>query len=275
MEKIVNIRLVYNLEKQHLLPKGQSVLGKMKGTMDSLTRFTSDILSSFRLGQYTLCVSFDIEKAYDTTWRYHILRTLHEFHFRGPLPAFIQNFLSSRLFKTRIVQSHSNSYVQEQEVPQGSVISCTLFSLAINQIYKPSHHLPLMVVDDLLVYSSGHHVPSLERRLQIAVSAVNRWAVQHGFKFSSAQTVSLLFHRKRCFPPPPPPRPFLDNRPIPSISSIPVITFPYISLGKKPPLLTNQYLDTISKLLTGHGLILSPKRTWPIRITYMSISISI
>ena len=132
LEKMVNIRLMHTLERNNMLPVGQSGFRRMRGTLDSLTHFTSDILTSFRRGQYALCVSFDIEKAYDTTWRYHILLTLH----RSNLPIFIQNFLSSRFFKTRIGSSYSSNYIQEQSVPQGSVISCTLFSLFFFSIAK-------------------------------------------------------------------------------------------------------------------------------------------
>ena len=55
---------------------------------------------------------FSLEKAYDTTWKYEIMRER--------LPLFIQNFLSKRI---RVGTSLSDFYYQEMEVPQGSILS--------------------------------------------------------------------------------------------------------------------------------------------------------
>ena len=47
-------------------------------------------------------VFFDFEKAYDTTWKYDIMRDLSDFGLKGRLPHFIENFLSNRNFKVRV-----------------------------------------------------------------------------------------------------------------------------------------------------------------------------
>ena len=105
-------------------------------------------------------------------------------------------------------------------MPQGSVISCTLFSLAINNMLKniPQGIKSSLYVDDLLIYVSGVNQPSLERRLQLGVNRVNDWAETHGFKFSSSKTESILFHRKKKLLPSP--QLFLNQRPIPARSTI-------------------------------------------------------
>ena len=43
-------------------------------------------------------IFFDREKAYDTIWKYGIMRDLHDMDLRGPLPLFIQNLLSKKKF---------------------------------------------------------------------------------------------------------------------------------------------------------------------------------
>jgi hypothetical protein len=40
---------------------------------------------------------FDLEKAYDTTWKYGILKDLFDMGLKGKLPNFISNFLSDRI----------------------------------------------------------------------------------------------------------------------------------------------------------------------------------
>ena len=79
---------------------------------------------------------FDLEKAYATTWRYRILKDIHKLGLRGRLPTFIENFLADRAMQVRVGSSLSDYYDQEQGVPQGGVLSTTLFSIKINDIVK-------------------------------------------------------------------------------------------------------------------------------------------
>ena len=50
----------------------------------------------------------DIEKAYDTTWKHHILCCLYTAGFCGPLPNLVQNFMSGRTFQVKFVTTLSD-----------------------------------------------------------------------------------------------------------------------------------------------------------------------
>ena len=56
----------------------------------------------------------------------------HDMDLRRRLPLFIQNFLSERKFRVRVGTSLSDFYDQEMGVPQGSILSVTLFIVKIN-----------------------------------------------------------------------------------------------------------------------------------------------
>ena len=71
---------------------------------------------------------FDLEKAYDTTWRYGILKDIHKLGLRGRLPTFVENFLADPAMQVRVGFSLSDFYDQEQCVPQGGVLSTTLLA---------------------------------------------------------------------------------------------------------------------------------------------------
>ena len=124
---------------------------------------------------------------------------IHQLNFRGPLAKFITNFLKNRRFTARIGTRTSREYEQDQGVPQGSVLSCTLFLIAINEILSdlPNYVTGLLYVDDLVMYTSSKYLPAIERRLQTAIGRVERWTASHGFKFSMHKTVVVHFHRKR------------------------------------------------------------------------------
>ncbi len=93
----------------------------------------SPLLSCYR--QHLVAIFFDIEKAYDTTWRYGILRTIHSWGLRGRLPLFLVAFLSSRYFRVRLGDRLSASHHLENGCPSGlQILSVTLFAIAINSI---------------------------------------------------------------------------------------------------------------------------------------------
>ena len=69
---------------------------------DYLVRLESFIRDAFVKKEHCVAIFFDLEKAYDTTWKYGIMKDLHDIGLRGRLPNFISNFLSDRSFNVRI-----------------------------------------------------------------------------------------------------------------------------------------------------------------------------
>jgi len=77
-----------------------------------------------------------LEKAYDTSWKYGILKDLHDAGLRGQLLLFISGFLSDRKFQDRVGGTYSRVCEQEMGVPQGSILSVTFSCLKINSVVK-------------------------------------------------------------------------------------------------------------------------------------------
>ncbi|GFT07900.1 probable RNA-directed DNA polymerase from transposon X-element [Trichonephila clavipes] len=98
LERMVNARLVYQLEKNRCIPLFQSGFRKGRSTLDNIIMLENKVRNAFVRRNHLVSIFFDIEKAYDRTWRYGILRTLFNFGFRGNLPIFIQNFLNASFY---------------------------------------------------------------------------------------------------------------------------------------------------------------------------------
>jgi len=98
------------------------------------------------------------------------MKDLHEAGLRGKLPCFIEGFLKNRQFSVRSGACLSGLFDQEMGVPQGSVLSVTLFALKINSIVKaisPGFECSLYVDDYLIVYRSKY-IHIIERRSRTA-----------------------------------------------------------------------------------------------------------
>ncbi|GFU59081.1 probable RNA-directed DNA polymerase from transposon X-element [Trichonephila clavipes] len=79
LERMVNARLVYQLEKNKCIPLFQSGFRKGRSTLDNIITLENKIRNAFVRRNHLVSIFFDIEKAYDRTWRYGILRTLFNF----------------------------------------------------------------------------------------------------------------------------------------------------------------------------------------------------
>ena len=128
--RMVNDRLVWTLERDRLISEYQCGFRRGWSTLDHLVRFETFLRNAFIRKQHAVAVFFDLEKPYDnnTTWQYGILRDLYDLGIRGRLPSFIASFLSNQHFRVWIGTVLSNPHDQELGVPQGSVLSVTLFS---------------------------------------------------------------------------------------------------------------------------------------------------
>jgi len=87
---------------------------------DQLVRLETFIREGFIQKQHVTALFFDLEKAYNTTWKYGIMKDLHDAGLRGRLPLFIVGYLSDRKFQVRVCGTYSKLCEQEMCVPQGS-----------------------------------------------------------------------------------------------------------------------------------------------------------
>ncbi|GFU13066.1 reverse transcriptase domain-containing protein [Trichonephila clavipes] len=92
-------------------------------------------------------------------------------------PIALTSCFSVRYFNVRIGHSFSHKFIQDQGVPQGSVLSVTLFNIHMSNIL---HQLPpsvrgMLYVDDLQVSCQGSDMRLIERQLQTTVNRLVQW----------------------------------------------------------------------------------------------------
>ena len=96
IERMINLRLFWYLETHKLLTNVQCGFRSRRSTVAHLVRFETFCTEAFIRNQHLVSVFFDLEKAYDTTWKYGIMKDLHGFGLRGHLPNFINVFFFER-----------------------------------------------------------------------------------------------------------------------------------------------------------------------------------
>ena len=207
VERMVNERLIHYLEENKILTKFQAGFRFERSTLDQLVRLDSFIRDAFNNNEHVVGVFFDLSKAYDTTWRYGIMRDLHKMGLRGNLPIFIQHFLTERTFQILLGTTlYPETFIQEEGVPQGAILSTTLFDIKLNDIVSvlsKDVHCSLYV-DDFKIYYRSPTVEGIERQLQMNINSILRWTKENGFTVSYDKTVAMHFCKlpeSRCVDP--------------------------------------------------------------------------
>ena len=84
-------------------------------------------------------------------------------------------------------------------VPQGSILSVTLFLIKINSISKclSVGTEGSVFVDDFQMLYRSKHLRTVERQLQHSLNKLDSWANTNGFTFFGTKTVCIHFSRQR------------------------------------------------------------------------------
>ena len=102
MERMVCRSLQWYLGRENAIDTKRFGFRKRHFTVDLLLRVEHDINQAFSRGRMVLVVSFDLENAYDTTWKWGIPDSMHKMGPRGRLPRFIANFLKNIKFRVQV-----------------------------------------------------------------------------------------------------------------------------------------------------------------------------
>ena len=123
------------------------------------------------------------------------MKDLHNFGLRGRLPNFIKSFLEDRTIQVSIGSTLSDFYDQEQGVPQGAILSTTLFNVKLNDIIKCLDYKTdgSLYVDDFCICFRSKNMRTIERHLQQDLNRIEDWATKNGFKFSKPKTQWVHF----------------------------------------------------------------------------------
>ena len=197
VERMVNERLVQYLEVNGLLSPIQCGCHKGRSTVDHLVRLETEVRRAYAFDEHMISIFYDLEKAYDLTWRYGILRDLFNLGVRGRMAGYIEQFLLPQKFQVRMDGVLSDEYIQETGVPQGGVLSVTLFAVKIRDITdcikKDNRMLASLYVDDLQVSFRHTDLNVIKHNLQETVKKIETWCNNNGYKFLLDKTKAVHF----------------------------------------------------------------------------------
>jgi hypothetical protein len=182
-----------------------------------------------------------VAKAFDTVWIDLLYkRTLLNF------PSYkvhtISSYLRSRTFETSFQAATSSRRGMRAGVAQGGVISPVLFSLYVNDMPSPSHHVELArYADNTAIIATSHKPTLLVRYLESYFNDLQRWFSEWRITINVSKSTAITFARAG--------RRFIQSRPV-TLFREPIQwadTTRYLGVTQDTRLTWSPHIDHVSK----------------------------
>ncbi|GFU83411.1 RNA-directed DNA polymerase from mobile element jockey [Trichonephila clavipes] len=201
MECMVLRRLTHHLHTNNLMPSEQFAFRKGHSTVDQILYFTQCVRDSqnHKPTKHTMATFLDVSNAFDRVCKYKLLsKRFGVLGIKGKALLWISNFLNHRIFCVNLHASFSDSYKTYQGIPQGCVLSPTLFSLFISGVeeYVNPSQIRLFAVDVVLRCSDAN-ISKMESQLNRLLVNIQEFADNHKITLNASKFTAIIFTTNR------------------------------------------------------------------------------
>ena len=192
MERIVNECLKWYLETQNLLAPEQAGFWS---TEDQGTYLSQEIEDAFQEQKLVLVSWIDLKKAFDKVWMEGLLVKLLRNGIASNMFSLVKYYLYNRRARVSVDRIHSKKILPRHGVPQGGVLSPTLFLLLINDLVSelPKGVKAALYADDLVIWCKEEYATTATYRMQLAADKLNSWTEKWCVAVNKDKSSTTLF----------------------------------------------------------------------------------
>ena len=195
LEKIILTRLKNSINK--CIIKEQFGFRKRHSTVLQLAKIIDDITKKFNLNQSTSMIALDIERAFDTVWHSALIAKMVQLNIPNYLVKLTISYLRNRSFQVKVNKTLSEIKKIPAGVPQGSLLSPTLFTIFINDIPKTTNTELSLFADDTAIKASSFKINKsfeyIQRHITILETYYQKWKI----KINADKSKSIYFTKKK------------------------------------------------------------------------------
>ena len=209
-EVLVNAHILNHIESRNLLSDHQYGFRKARSTGDLLAYVTHVWAQALEAFGESRVITLDISKAFDRVWHAKLISKLPSFGFRGELMSWVSSFLTQRMLAVRVDGVTSDCRTVNAGVPQGCVLSPTLFLIFINDLLSSLSSRVHSYADDATIHCSSFFRNQAESRTNISqsrqdiserlsedIDRVLQWGSNNLVDFNSSKTQHLAISTKK------------------------------------------------------------------------------
>lgn len=193
LERVILARLNAFTERENVLASEQFGFRPEHSTVHQVKRVTNIINTNKARRLSTGALFLDIEKAFDSIWHRGLIYKLNSFGSPTYLTKLISSFVSNRKFFVTVSGSPSSTRDIAAGVPQGSVLSPTLYSLFISDYKKPKNCEIAYYADDTSLLVKGKLTKAIIKRLQSSINSCQKYLKKWRIQLNYGKTQAIIF----------------------------------------------------------------------------------
>lgn len=196
-ERIILTRIERHLETTRIIPHEQFGFQKGHSTSHQIVRLVKEVRSNLQQGNSAGLILLDVEKAYDSVWHDAILHKMLLGNFPLRILKIIRCFLMDRSFRVSVNGHFSDPVRVPFGVPQGSVLSPTLYNIFSADIVKVDGVQYYLFADDTGFLVAHRDSNVVIDKLQHAQDSIQEYQRKWKVKVNPAKSQAIFFTRRR------------------------------------------------------------------------------
>lgn len=184
MERLVQRRLDHFLGSKRLIPPHQFGFRRNRSAIDCVSVLVTDAMNGFAKKKGTAVLALDVKGAFNALLPAKVLEDLVD----CKVPERIFNFIAHMITDRKLIFGKPGNVPNScgTGVPQGRVLSPTLFNFALRKIncLLPIGVKVLQYADDILLYCRFSNVKDAVKLLEEAVTKLKPWLLSYGLSLA-------------------------------------------------------------------------------------------
>ncbi|KAL4120963.1 hypothetical protein QTP88_013557 [Uroleucon formosanum] len=214
LEKIILKKIYPILNEKQSIPNAQFGFRSKHSSLHQLHRLVDTIASSLEQKKFCSGVFLDVAQAFDRVWHKGLLFKL--LFLPTPLFLLLKSFISNRTFSVRCEDETSDPHPIKAGVPQGSILSPTLYNIYTADLPQSINTTLATFADDTAIISTNSEIATTTNNIQDHLIQLQDWFSLWNIKVNENKSIHITFTLRPTTTPPV----YINNQTIPIVDSV-------------------------------------------------------